>query len=99
MELARREDAASKIDTVSNLKPSASKRARKMRQATDRAAVEVEKTRRSDPTSVIERTIKALRQSSHWRAAAPQIIAFLRRLCRKYGVAITTKTNEGSIAA
>jgi len=98
MELAKREDAASKIDTVSNLKPSTSKRARKMRHATDQAAAEVETTRRSDPTSVIESTIKALRQSSHWRAAAPQIIAFLRGLCRKYDVAITTKNNEGSTA-
>jgi hypothetical protein len=98
MELARREDAASKIDTVSNLKLSTSKRARKMRLATDQAAAEVETTRRSDPTSVIESTIKALRQSPHWRAAAPQVIAFLRRLCRKYDVAITTKNSEGSTA-
>jgi hypothetical protein len=88
-----------KFDQVSNFQPSTSERARKMRQATKRTEAEVAAARRHDPASVIESTINSLRRSSHWRAAAPQIIAFLRRLCRKYSVAITSKNNEGSTAA
>jgi hypothetical protein len=99
MELARKQDSASKIDTVSNLKLSTSKRARKMRQATDRAKADVDKARRSDPASIIEGKIKSLRQSSHWRDAAPRIIAYLEKLCRQYGVVVAAKNTERSAVA
>jgi Protein of unknown function (DUF3102) len=90
---------ANKFDKVSNFQTSNSKRARKMRKATEQAKAEVRAVGRRDPASIIERTINALRRSSHWHIAAPEIIAYLRQLCSKYGVVIATKNTEGSTAA